>query len=591
MCGIAGVFGAPDRDAVEAMTTALAHRGPDDRHVVTGEHFSLGATRLAIVDLDGGRQPVSNERKTIWAAHNGEFYNRRPLHTALRLAGHAIASDGDTALLPHLYEEYGAAMAERADGMFAFAVWDDERQVGLLARDRLGKKPLYYWQHGARLYFASEIKSLLALPQFERRLNVEALRHFLGYKHVPHPQTIFEGIKCVPPAHVLLFQPGSCARLTRYWTPDFTPLPTTASERELAEELDSLLRIAVARRLDADVPIGCFLSGGIDSSLTTAIAAELSDRRLKTFTLTYSPDSTTPQKDEDRRWARWVAERYGTEHHEEVVDEQRFPEELPRILSCFDEPFSGVVSTYFLSRLAASHVKAVVSGDGADELLGSYKSHRMAATMPADLVNADWRSTLLVFNDQETDALLTENVAAGSTAFSARNRMQRDFTGLTAGDSLNRVLEGELRSIFPDQVLAFVDRLSMAHGLEVRTPFLDTALVNFLARVPGDTKMRGGETKALLKRVAQRYFPGEMVFRPKEGFVMPIQRWFLNGLTPYVMDTLSPSRLAAHGLFDGAAVSRLVGEYYGGRHEHAQKILALVTFQEWHRLYRPCLPA
>jgi asparagine synthase (glutamine-hydrolysing) len=591
MCGIAGVFGAPDREAVEAMTAALAHRGPDDRQVVTGHRFSLGATRLAIVDLDRGQQPVSNERKTVWAVHNGEIYNRRPLHTALRQAGHEICGHGDTALLPHLYEEHDAAMAEQADGMFAFAVWDAERQKGLLARDRLGKKPLYYWYQGERLYFASEIKSLLSLPQFERRLNVEALRHFLGYKHVPHPQTIFEGIKCVPPAHVLLFAPGSCPRIERYWSADFTPLPAPASERELAEELDSLLRSAVARRLDADVSIGCFLSGGIDSSLTTAIAAELSDRRLKTFTLTYSPSSTTPQKDEDRRWARWVAERYGTEHHEEVVDEQRFPEELPRILSCFDEPFSGVVSTYFLSRLAASHVKAVVSGDGADELLGSYKSHRLAATMPADLVNADWRSTLLVFNDQETDALLTDGVAGSSTVYSARNRMQRDFTGLTAGDSLNRVLESELRSIFPDQVLAFVDRLSMAHGLEVRTPFLDTALVNFLARVPGSTKMRGGEVKSLLKLVARRYFPEEMVFRPKEGFVMPIQRWFLNGLTPYVMDTLSPSRLATHGLFDSTAVSRLVAEYYGGRHEHAQKILALVTFQEWHRLYRPCLVA
>ena len=588
MCGIAGVFGAPDRDAVEAMTTALAHRGPDDRQVVTGDRFSLGATRLAIVDLDRGRQPVSNERKTVWAAHNGEIYNRRPLHSALRQAGHEICGHGDTALLPHLYEEYGAAMAEQADGMFAFAVWDAEQRTGLLARDRLGKKPLYYWHCGDRLYFASEIKSLLALPQFERRLNLEALRHFLGFKHVPHPQTIFAGIKCVPPAHVLLFHPGVGPRLERYWSPDFTPMHAAASERELAEELDSLLRSAVARRLDADVPIGCFLSGGIDSSLTTAIAAELGNGRLKTFTLTYSADSTTPQKEEDRRWARWVAERYGTEHHEEVVDEQRFPEELPRILACFDEPFSGVVSTYFLSRLAASHVKAVVSGDGADELLGSYKSHRLAAAMPASLVNAEWRSTLLVFNDQETDALLTEEVASASTACSARNRMQRDFDGLTAGDSLNRVLESELRSIFPDQVLAFVDRLSMAHGLEVRTPFLDTALVNFLARVPGDAKMRGGETKALLKHVAQRYFPEEMVFRPKEGFVMPIQRWFLNGLTPYVMDALSPSRLATHGLFDSAAVSRLVAEYYGGRHDHAQKILALVTFQEWHRIYRPC---
>jgi asparagine synthase (glutamine-hydrolysing) len=590
MCGIAGIFGANERDTGEAMAAALAHRGPDDRQVVCGERFTLGATRLSIVDLDGGRQPLSNERCSIWAVHNGEIYNRRTLAAQLRSQGHTVDGHGDTAILPHLYEQHGAAMAEQADGMFSFAIWDDERKRGLLARDRLGKKPLYYHARGDRLYFASEIKALLRVPGFERRLNLEALHYFLGYKHVPHPHSIFEGIHCLPPAHVLVFQPGGPLHLQRYWAPDFAPAPA-GGDRDLANRLTTLLERAVERRLDADVPIGCFLSGGIDSSITTAIAARAAGSRIKTFTLTYADAATTAEKEQDRRWARWVASEYGTEHHEERLDEQSFPDELPRILACFDEPFSGVVSTYFLARLAGRHVKAVLSGDGADELLGSYRSHRLAAERPAHTVDAEWRSTLMVFSDEEKATVLAPDVVRATRGFDARARLKRDFAGLTATDGLNRVLEAELRSIFPDQVLAFIDRLSMAHSLEVRAPFLDTAVVDFLTRIPGPRKMRSGETKALLKDVARRYLPEEMVVRPKEGFVMPVQRWLLNGLAPYVRDMLSAGQLATHGLFDANAVDRLVTSFYGGHHEHAQKLLALVTFQEWYRLYRPCLPA
>ena len=285
MCGIAGVFGASDRPTVDAMLTALHHRGPDDSFVVGGDRFDLGARRLSIVDVGGGRQPMSNESQTIWAAQNGELYNYPLLRPRLLAAGHALHTHCDTEVLPHLYEECGANLPQRIDGMFAVAVWDDARKVGLLARDRFGKKPLYYHVDRERLYFASEIKALLRIPGFARRIDLEALHHFLSLKHVPQPHSIFQGIAQLPPAHRLVFEPGRPPQIERYWDLSFEADPDTAalSEDELAERLLALLRQGVERRLMADVPIGFFLSGGLDSSLTTALAAELSPRQIQTL--------------------------------------------------------------------------------------------------------------------------------------------------------------------------------------------------------------------------------------------------------------------------------------------------------------------
>ena len=618
MCGICGSFGTGDRETVGAMVRALAHRGPDDEHIVGNERFALGARRLSIMDPERGRQPLSNESGTVWAAHNGELYNFRELVAELRADGHQVVSDCDTEVLPHLYEAHGTAMAERTDGMFAYAVWDDQRQVGLLARDRMGKKPLYYLVVGTTLYFASEIKSLLRVPGFERRLNLEALHHFLSFKHVPHPLSIFEGIRALPPAHVLIHRPGQPPCVRRYWSLDCSPAEGLAEEGDLVDELLRRLRRGVKRRLVADVPVGCFLSGGIDSSLTTALAAEESRRRLKTFTLTYADGATTPAKNEDQRWARWVAERYDTEHYEEQIDAEAFPDTLPRILECFDEPFSGVVSTYFLSKVIGRHVKVAIAGDGADEIFGSYLSHRLAGPLARydeyrrtrnpslvepfenqtgvldSLASADaceWREKLLVFSEAEKAQLYSADTASAAKGFSSGDRLRRDFAGLTSTGPLSQMLEAELRSIFPDQVLAFVDRLSMAHGLEVRSAYLDTDVVRFVAKLPDCLKIRGRDTKYLLKQGARRYFPDDMVFRPKEGFVMPVERWLLTGLAPYVRDTLSSAQLGLHGLFSPEAVSRLLDEFYAGHHEHGKKILSLITFQEWYRLYQPCLPA
>ena len=618
MCGICGVFGRGDRATVEAMLATLRHRGPDDGFVAGGEAFALGARRLSIVDVDGGRQPISNETATVWAAENGELYNYPRLRPHLLANGHTLHTHCDTEVLPHLYEDHGTDLPKHIDGMFAIALWDDTRKLGLLARDRMGKKPLYYWQRGDQLFFASEIKALLKIPGFVREINLDALHHFLSLKHVPHPLSIFKGVSMLPPAHRLVFEPGKPLRIERYWDVSFEVRAEVEAlpEEEMVDRFLALLKQGVSRRLMADVPIGFFLSGGLDSSLSTALAAEMSPGRIKTFTLAYANESTTPGKEADRRWAQWVAEKYGTEHHEETIEFSDFPGNLRRILACFDEPFAGVVSSYFLSQLIARHVKVALAGDGADELFGSYLSHRLAqplASYPQYLQTGDrecirpfddrpgylaslldgctddwaWRAKLLVYSEDEKVALYSPEVAAALGAASTRVLLRDTFDSLRSTDPLNRVLEAEFRTIFPDQVLTYVDRLSMAHSLEVRTAYLDTDVVEFVAALPGRVKIKRGDTKYLLKQAALRYFPEEMVNRPKEGFLMPVTQWFLNDLQGYVRATLSPERLASHGFFRQTEVDRLIDRLYqpGSDHTHVNKVLALVVFQEWYELY------
>ncbi len=616
MCGIAGIFGRKDPKTLNEMLARLTHRGPDDEFSVNHEHFSLGARRLSILDVQGGRQPVSNETGAIWAAQNGEIYNSPDLHKHLSELGHTLHSHCDTEVLPHLYEEYRNEFVQHIDGMFAVAVWDRERKVGILARDRMGKKPLYYHQRGADLYFASEIKALLTIPGFERQLNFEALHHFLSYKHVPHPLTIFKGIHILPPAHILTYQRDGALKVRPYWNLDFSPKPemATISEEEAVEKLLFLLKQGVQRRFLSDVPIGFFLSGGIDSSLSTVLAAELAGKKIKTFTLTYSDDSTTEGKRQDQEWAQWVSKRYDTEHFEEEIQFSNFPENLRRVLSCFDEPFSGVVSTFFLSQLISRHVKVAQSGDGADELFGSYLSHRLAFPLSnymqykqtgdvsliypfedqpdflTRIFETDdwaWRTKLCVFSEDEKEHLYAEDVALTMKAFSTREHLRTIFSKLTAGDPLNRILEAEYKTIFADQVLTFVDRLSMAHSLEVRTAFLDTDFVSFVASLPGTLKIHNGETKYLLKKAALNYFPKEMVFRKKEGFLMPIAQWLLGDLEEYVRQTLGAERLGKHGLFNSGLVQELVDKLYRNEADYgdANKILSLIVFQEWYEMY------
>lgn len=616
MCGIAGIFGGSNRVLVEEMLNDLRHRGPDDSYILSDANFTLGATRLSINDLAHGRQPLTNEVGDIIAAQNGEIYNYPALKRWLMDRGHMLVTGCDTEVLPHLYEERGVAMPAHLDGMFAVAIWDTTKQNGILIRDRIGKKPLYYTYRDSVLYFGSEIKTLLRVPSFTKRLNAAAVHHYLSLKHVPHPETVFDGIFQIPPAHALFFRPGGLPEIRRYWKPIYSSRAhVSKGEDELVDDFLQLLHEAVKRRLMADVPIGFFLSGGLDSSLTTALAAEMSKGEIRTFTLTYDSAAGHSGKDEDQKWAAYVAKKYRTQHHEEIIDYANFPERLRAILWHFDEPFSGVISTYFLSELMHQHVKVAISGDGADELFGSYLSHRLALplanyphyleTQDSSLVpgfesNLDllmkvyapedwaWRGSLLTYAEAEKQNLYTEDFRERVGCTSTRAYLREAFADLSSQDPLNRVLEAEFNTIFPDQVLTFLDRLSMAHSLEVRCPYLDTAVVEFVASLSGDWKIRNGITKYLLKQAALRYFPREMVERKKEGFLMPISQWLSAELEPYVRETLDRDRIAPLNVFRPDAVQCLVNRLYATPNPHysaVNQVYALVVFFEWADLF------
>jgi asparagine synthase (glutamine-hydrolysing) len=599
------------------MLRVLAHRGPDDQHAVCGPGYTLGARRLSIIDLDHGRQPLCEDRARVWGSQNGEIYNFRELREELRQkdSSHRFATDGDTEVLPHLYRAYGLLFPQKLEGMYAVALWDEGEQRGLLVRDRSGKKPLYYMELEGCLWYASEIKALLTVPGCQRRLNHEAVHHFLSYKNVPAPLSIFEGIHALRPAHRLVWEGGRILSDQPYWQLDWTPLQEPLSEEEMAEELIRRLKVAVKRRLVSDVPIGFFLSGGIDSSLSTALAAELAPDRIKTFTLTYAQDSSTPGKELDLKCAREIAARYGTEHHEEQMNFSDFQREFPAILSHFDEPFGGVVSTYFLSRLISQHVKVAISGDGSDELFGSYLSHRLARPV-AELVAArqqgrepgdlghfaigqprefleriahqqdySWRAKLCVFSDEEKRSLYASGARDLFQDFSTERHLQQVFSTLTAGDPTNRILEAEFRTQLPDQVLAFTDRLSMAHSLEIRTAFLDTQVMEFAARIPEQFKIRDQDVKVILKKAARPYLPASAIDRPKEGFVLPVNQWLQGWLFDYARAALSPAELQNHGLFDCGYVSSLLDRFQAGQADLANKILSLLAFQIWYDIY------
>jgi asparagine synthase (glutamine-hydrolysing) len=601
VCGIAGIFGKADAVTLDGMLAAMTHRGPDDGFSVTGDGFCIGVRRLSIIDVKMGRQPLSNEDGKVWVAQNGEIYNFKKLRDELLSKGHQFKTNTDTEVIAHVYEEYVGDLPLALDGMFAIALWDSNERQGILVRDRIGKKPLYYTMIGNCLYFASEIKALLQTPGFKREINLEALHYYLGYKHIPCPLSIFKGIQQLPPASVLTYNNGSIT-IRRYWHPNFSPAdyPTDADESEWVKLLTVALNNAVRSRLIGDVPIGFLLSGGVDSGLITAMASGMVRESLDTFNLSYSlPQSNTGAlpntlsnskisegKKRDTELARVISKLYNTRHHEETIDCPNLPDELPKIVACFDEPFAGVTSTYFLAGAISKHVKVAITGDGADELFGSYLSHRMAS-QGQDAYDWDWRYGLLTFSDDDGDRIYSRDTLVATMKYNTKAHLKKYFDNLTAKDPLNRMLEMEFKSFLPDQVLTFADRLSMAHSLELRSPYLDTQFVNLANKIPGSLKIKKGETKYILKKVAMKYLPSEVVSRKKEGFIAPVTEWLYHNLQDYVRGILSKERLAKHSIFKCSAVEKLVNGFYEREYDYrtGNKILSLVMFQIWYDLY------
>lgn len=614
MCGICGFTGIGGRDWLDPMVRSLTHRGPDEAGTWVGEDIALGMRRLSIIDVATGHQPIFNEDETIGVVFNGEIYNFLELRAELQEQGHRFRTDhSDTEVIVHLYEQYGDDFLGRLNGMFAIAVWDIRRRRLVLARDRAGIKPLYYAQVGRDIAFGSEPKALLAHPAISRDPDPVALHHFFSLKNIPAPLSAFKAMRQLRGGEMLVWHNGETT-LSRWWRLAYRE-DTTITEAEARAGIRQLLEDSVRLQMRSDVPVGAYLSGGVDSSSVVALMSRLGGNNVKTFTLVY--DDGFPHKDADREFARKVSSQYGTEHHEHLVRFQDVPERLDAILAAFDEPFSGVISTYFITELIAKHVKVALSGDGADELFGSYLPHRLAqplaygALHPGILDGTIDAERLAPFGDQRT--LIKSLLARGDEAARRTAQLLADeeakqalYTGAMreavgtasteqdvrdlyaasgTGDPLNRCLFVDFETLLPDQVLAFSDRLSMAHSVEVRPPFLDHRLIEYAATLPGGMKIRGGRVKSILKDAVADLLPEGLVDRPKEGFVMPINDWLLNVLRSFVEDCLSAPRLSSHGLLEPAAVRALLDRYYVGDKSLASRIWNLVAFQNWWEQY------
>jgi len=600
------------------MTDAIWHRGPDDDGFLMTNDVSLGMRRLAIVDLQMGKQPISNEDQTIWIVLNGEIYNHHCLRQDLIQRGHVFrTSHSDTEVIVHLFEESGFDFLNRINGMFALALWDSKSGRLVLARDRLGKKPLYYALVGRELVFASEIKALFAHPGVPNDIDPISIYQYLGLKNTASPRTAYTGVKQLPPGHLLVYENGAI-NISQYWQPVFSPI-STISENDAADEIRRLIEDSVRLRMDCDVPYGAYLSGGLDSSTVVSLMSRMQDRPVKTFCLGYA-DKVAGQfqgKAQDLHFARDISRRLGTEHHEFIIDADLFAKHIPDIIRAFDEPFSGTISTFFLSILIGQHVKVALSGDGADEMFGSYLAHRLAfpiryylelkqagrswfeSLTPADRValgefatpdqfrflsdiadekHAVWRDKLAVFSRGEREALLSQDFMTQIPEDLRDDGYEALEGSFTALDSLNQSLEMDQRGLLPNQILPFVDRLSMAHSIEVRCPFLDYRLVEFVNHLPGSFKINGGMNKRILKLAVADLLPAELINRPKEGFVQPVYTWMHGSLKNWVVNILDQ---LPESVFQRKTLIDLRKRFLAGDRSLNAKIWNLVCFSLW----------
>lgn len=620
MCGICGFTGPQNRKVLENMADLIVHRGPDENGFYSDEKVNLGMRRLSIIDVLSGQQPVHNEDSSIWLVFNGEIYNFEYLRKSLEKKGHKFYTDhSDTEVLVHLYEEYGQNFVNELNGMFAIALWDVKKEALILFRDRMGVKPLFYANINGQLVFASEIKSILAYPGFRKDINYNAIYHYFSFKNIPSPLTAFKDIYSILPGEFLEFSRGKIEK-KRYWKIRFNESKNYDSE-EIESRIVELLQDAVKIRMISDVPFGAYLSGGVDSSVVVALMSKFMDKPVKTFTLGY--EDALKNKAADLYFAREVSKAFNTEHYEYIMSHKEVISEIEHVLKAFDQPFSGTVSTFFLSKLISKHVKVALSGDGADELFGSYLAHRLAQPMhnfssvyskykngnlsnnekqllkPFDnnldyleklylVSNGDvskWRYNLLTFKDDEKSELLSRGFIDNLGDESSLALVNMYFERTTTKDSLNQVLEVDWNSLLPDQVLAFVDFLSMAHSVEVRSPFLDYRLVEFVATIPGSLKIKDGSVKDILKRAVSPLLPPGVTKRPKEGFVLPIYNWLNGPLQNYILDILSPSRTKKHDFFKQSQVTGLVSKFLEGDNSVVAKVWNLMMFQIWWEQY------
>ncbi|WP_422770207.1 asparagine synthase (glutamine-hydrolyzing) [Plantactinospora sp. WMMC1484] len=616
MCGIAGVVSTvgPDPALVHRMCDVISHRGPDGAGLHVDDGCAMGMRRLAIVDVAGGQQPVRNEDGTVVAVFNGEIYNFAALRADLIRRGHRLRSDGDSECLVHLYEEHGDDLVHRLRGMFAFAIWDTRRRRLLLGRDRVGKKPLYWWADDATITFGSEAKSLLQDPGLERRLDLVALHHYLSYQYVPAPWSIYQGIRKLPPGHLLSWQDGT-AEIRRYWKLDCTP-HAVPDEDEAAEQLRERLLDAVRVRMVSERPLGAFLSGGVDSSAVVAAMARCSDGPVRTFSIGFDE-----ARYDEREHARLVARRYGTDHHELVVTPSCV-DLLPTLTHHFDEPFadSSAIPSFYVAQLSREHVTVVLNGDGGDECFGGYRryaliraldrvpewatprvlhrvgdglvAHTNTGSRPRAVGRilqllgqpalARYASLISVFPPAQQVALYTDELREHLAGVDSWAPLGEAYAASRAADRLGRLIDADVQTYLPGALLPKVDITTMANSLEARSPLLDHHLMEWAAHLPTRFKIRGSTTKYLLKRAVAPWLPDEIVNRPKMGFGVPLGRWFRGELRDLSWGLLTDQTARSRGLFRPEAVTALLERHDRGDDE-SHRIWALVQFELWHR--------
>jgi asparagine synthase (glutamine-hydrolysing) len=635
MCGIAGIIDpALDKPAIGAllqrMTDSIIHRGPDDEGAFVADGAGIGMRRLSIIDVAGGHQPIGNEDGAIQVVFNGEIYNYRELRAGLEQRGHRFRTNSDTEVIAHLYEERGAGCLSELRGMFGIAVWDARTSTLMLGRDRLGKKPLFYAQHGGQLVFGSEIKALLAAAPALAEQNLAALEPYFRFGFVPEPYTMFRDISKLPPGHWLIWREGRLT-IAPYWRLQFaeagTPAPPLAQVRE---ELDALLEEAVRVRLMSEVPLGIFLSGGLDSSAVVAYAHRAGLRPIKTFTIGFDQ----PEWDESAD-AALVARHFGTDHHVLTLRAADLAADLPgtvlALVRHFDEPFGdpSALPTYHVSRLAREHVTVILGGDGGDELFAGYSSYRgirfaeqyqrlphvvgsglsTVARAGAGLLPAGRRyraqrlakvlsDSLLPFETMYfSKAALCDAATLGAILAADVRRpgqgapLYQDDTAEVLRSTLPTLSKAaylDLRFSLLGDMLVKVDRMSMAHALEMRSPLLDHKLVEFAASLPPELKLRGWESKAILRDVLRPMLPAATMQKRKQGFGVPLRSWLRGELWQMVSDYLG----AENGglppeLFDRAAVQRLIVSHHRGDADHSAAIWLLLNYAAWYRQYIP----
>lgn len=617
MCAICGIVNFNAADPVDAavigkMTQALAHRGPDDDGYFVEGRVGLGHRRLSIIDLSGGKQPIFNEDESAAIIFNGEIYNYQDLAAELAAAGHIFKTRSDTETILHAYEEYGADCVDHLRGMFGFAIWDRRKRRLLLARDRLGVKPIYYYRNDRFLAFASEIKALLEIPSVPREVDPEALDLYLSLRYVPGPRTMFKNIFRLQPGHLLVADDRG-VRTRKYWDIDYADPEPRPLEHYL-ERFRELLEESVRLRLIAEVPLGVFLSGGLDSSAILALMSKVGGgERVKTFSVGYEEEAGEANEFE---YARLAADAFGAEHHEYRLSAKEFGDSASDLVWHLDEPLAdpSAIPLYFISKLAREHITVVLSGEGADEILGGYGIYRRMLALdriyqhsPAGLL-APWVARLtpsealrhyVRMSGQPLEARY-RGVSRGFGAEGKRRLVGEDrvkqserqlqevfggyFNAVQKASPLNRMLYVDAKVWLPDDLLIKADKMTMANALELRVPFLDHKLVEFAAALPDDRKLNGSG-KAILRQAMRGVLPDAIIDRPKKGFPIPIASWLRGELRQFTRDHLLARHAACSSYLDRDAVSRVIEEHHQGRTDRSQEIWTLLVFELWHHQF------